>query len=117
MDFRDTIAYMIGLDSRNYSLFEFQIIGSSGRINIVDNGRRIEVYQSKKSTHFSGYEELKPHSFTNSEDSLPPMYNALDEIIKTLDGKAHLRSDGQTALITLATCNQIIKESERLWRK
>ena len=39
-------------------IFEIDIIGSKGRIRIINNGKKIEFFQFKKSKNFEKYEEL-----------------------------------------------------------
>jgi predicted dehydrogenase len=49
---------LLACDSTAYSLFEMDIVGTSGRIRIVDSGLGVETSQAGPSAEFPGYEVL-----------------------------------------------------------
>ncbi len=60
-------ASVSGIDgnSYTYSLFELDIIGTHGRIRIMDNGDLCEIFNLKPYSHYSGFNELNlKESFT-----------------------------------------------------
>lgn len=50
---------MQGLDYKNYLLFEIDILGTSGRIKIINSGRDYTVYESDMHDMFGGFKGLK----------------------------------------------------------
>lgn len=46
------------LDYEKFEMFELDIIGSKGRVQILDGGRQIKVYHIAKSNNYIGYDNL-----------------------------------------------------------
>lgn len=76
--------FVQGIDSRLYSLAEFDFYFTKGRIRITNGGSNIEIYKVKENSIYAGYfnlvkeEDIK----TNSEDALK---NALENISNYLN--------------------------------
>jgi predicted dehydrogenase len=47
--------YIHGCDEKQFDICEMDIIGSSGRIRIIDSGHTIERYEVRDDPHYSGY--------------------------------------------------------------
>lgn len=61
IEFRNGVkGSLCGSDAKAFSLFEMDIIGTSGRIRIVDSGHTVEFYQAGESPFYSGYRTLLP---------------------------------------------------------
>jgi predicted dehydrogenase len=54
------VATLAALDSREYSLFEMDIVGTAGRARLVDSGHWIEYAEAADSPYYSGYRTLIP---------------------------------------------------------
>jgi predicted dehydrogenase len=52
--------YLHALDSRDYSLFEIDIIGSTGRISVTKGGDLVSTWEVKEHSLFEGYREFAP---------------------------------------------------------
>lgn len=50
--------YLHGCDEKRFDICEMDIIGSCGRIRIIDSGHTIEHYQVRDDPHYSGYQAL-----------------------------------------------------------
>lgn len=49
-----------GLRTGPYSLFELDILGSQGRVRVIEGGQRVEVFAVTGSRRFPGFRELLP---------------------------------------------------------
>tara|TARA_B100000989_G_scaffold299053_1_gene292569 strand:+ start:1783 stop:2712 length:930 start_codon:yes stop_codon:yes gene_type:complete len=58
LEFNDTNAHIFNFDYKNYEIFELDIIGSKGRIKILDGGKCIEFYEVSDSKHYASYKNL-----------------------------------------------------------
>ncbi|HEY1312448.1 MAG TPA: Gfo/Idh/MocA family oxidoreductase [Steroidobacteraceae bacterium] len=52
--------FLLGLDEERYTIFEMDILGSLGRLRLMDSGVRISWDSVADSPHFSGYRTLQP---------------------------------------------------------
>jgi len=95
------LAYLHGLNAADYSLFEMDILGSRGRIRIVDSGHGFETFMVGDSPHYTGYQTLLPHGREDGrlEDTL--LYAAQDLVASLKTGRSPLCS-GEDALLALA---------------
>lgn len=59
LEFNDTNAHIFNFDYKNYEIFELDIIGSKGRIKILDGGKCIEFYEVSESEYYASYRNLK----------------------------------------------------------
>ena len=59
LEFDEVLAQIQGIDYRNFELFELDIIGSRGRIKILEGGRFIKFYSVTESSEYVGYSNLK----------------------------------------------------------
>jgi len=87
---------------KDYMLFELDILGTKGRIKILNSGFRCEYYSIKESEYYSGYLDLQqdniPFQFDTPRDY---MINAIKHIVSCInEGKQPLSvgDDGKKAL-------------------
>lgn len=83
-----------------FALFEVDIVGSAGRVRIVDSGHRIETYAVGDSPHYSGYRTLVPAGVEDGGlgDALP---NAVKDVVECIrSGRAPIcgGEDGLAAI-------------------
>ena len=104
---REGRAGLHGTGPREDFVFELDILGSSGRIRILDNCLRMEKYGFKDSLQYGSYRELflEPASWFPVADRFLPLFN---EAADWLDGKGiELTSSGETALRVQQLMDQI----------
>ncbi len=51
---------LLGVATARYSLFEMDLLGTSGRLRITEGGHRFEAFRSIESDRFPGFRELAP---------------------------------------------------------
>lgn len=77
------------LDVKDYTIFETDIFGPKGRINITHAGFDADFLAVKPSKNFSGFFELYPAKFPlNKKVPHQFMINGVKHIVDCLDGKA-----------------------------
>jgi predicted dehydrogenase len=52
------VAHLAGADANAYSVFELDLIGTTGRLRLVDSGHRLDSHTVIDSQHYSGYRSL-----------------------------------------------------------
>ncbi len=93
-------------DSRDYSLFEIQIITEKGVITMKDGGLNWDLRNITNSEEFKGYKVLTPTKTVQGEYGLA-MTNAVANIYDSLTLNAPLISNAITALQTQKICERI----------
>jgi len=112
LHFGDVLVYLIGVDSRNYGLFEMQIFSENCRINLKRFGREIEWIRRQENPEFEGYHELNPQGVVYETDASKVMTYVLENIVQSILVGQPIRSSGETALITLRECSKIIEQAK-----
>ncbi|MBI3524672.1 MAG: Gfo/Idh/MocA family oxidoreductase [Betaproteobacteria bacterium] len=95
------LAYLHGLDAAAYSLFEMDILGSRGRVRIVDSGHGFETSMVGDSPYYTGYRTLLPHGREDGrlEDTL---LHAAQDLVASLETGSTPLCSGEDALAALA---------------
>jgi predicted dehydrogenase len=95
------IGYLHGLDAAAYSLFEMDILGSRGRVRIIDSGHGFETSTIGESPYYTGYRTLLAHGREDGrlEDSL---LHAAHDLIASLESGRPPLCSGEDALAALA---------------
>lgn len=101
-----TIVHLVGADSRDYAVFELQILAENGSIEIEQSGFTLRLRHAIKSPRFAGYRELERGSWepTGLETAL---YRAVDNIHAALCHDAILISNGASALSAQKLCEDM----------
>jgi len=81
-------------------IFEFDIVGSEGRIRLLDNGTRMELYQWQESKNYTGYRELAPETVPVCYPQ-QRMLDAVANLASALDENAKLACRGEDGLAAL----------------
>lgn len=85
-------------DQYTYSLFELDIIGTHGRIRILDNGDVFEVYELVPYRHYEGFSELKLKERSETK-MLQAMKYGLDLMLESIEnGTWEDVSEGENAV-------------------
>ena len=95
-------AFLHGTDSDSYTVFEMDVLGSSGRVRISQTGRNLEYYEVQTSSVVAGYRELsnEPHSTVTAMSEA--ILGAVDNMVLHLEEGATLACSGPDAVETLA---------------
>lgn len=92
--------YLHGCDAASFTILEMDLLGTLGRIRIVDSGHRIEFYDVKESPYYSGYLNLSP-----SKDLKGGFHNvllkAVEDLVDCLEQKRSPRCSGEDGLAAL----------------
>jgi predicted dehydrogenase len=101
-------AYVIGLNDIKYKLFEIQILGSEGRIDI-QSGTQIEWFKTVGDLCFPADRKLERKVKYETLNDSNSMIVALDEIVGAVLHGGSVRSNGESALATLRICRQLVE--------
>ena len=78
---------LIGLDGRNYRIFEIEIFTSKSKISI-DTSKKIKLFEAKPSKRSSEFKELYETSIVDENYNLnQPFINSINNIIECIDKK------------------------------
>lgn len=101
--------FLFGCDEKKFDIFEMDIIGTMGRIRIIDSGHTIEKYRIDDDPNYSGYKAFATGT-RNSGGMTDSLLHAVEDIVKCLEtGREPICSglDGLEAL----RIGQSIRES------
>ena len=92
--------YLHGCDPTCFTILEMDLIGTRGRIRIVDSGHRIEFYDVKESPYYSGYLNLSPGKdigggFRNV------LLIAVEDLVESIEQRRSPRCSGEDGLAAL----------------
>ncbi len=93
---------------REELIFEIDIIGSAGRIRILDNCDRLEYGVFRPSDRYSGYQELRPATPSQrpGAERFVPLFEEVADHLDSLSSP--LTSDGRSALATQILLEEIL---------
>lgn len=114
-------AVVLGADryGYRYSIFEIDIIGTGGRIRLIENGDRIQVLERREYAHYPGFTELREVS----EASVPAdmgsaIPSGLRQIVGFLRGSyAPVENDGEEAYRDLCVADAIARSRQQGGRR
>ena len=112
--FKNGVHGALFAESKKYFFFEFDIIGSGGRIRIGNNGL-LEYYRPEESRHYTGFRELSLTKFPVFKE-VNIWTAALENLLDAMEGRAKSRNrpvDGLAALEAALA----VHESDRLGGK
>ena len=108
--FGDISVYLLGLDEREYTLFEIDILGTLGRVKVKSSGQT-EWFRRQPDPDFVGYRKLSLYYSDCITSDLQPMFLALQEIVHAALSGVRVRSNGKSALATLRVCRQLAEQA------
>ncbi|MCK4782563.1 MAG: Gfo/Idh/MocA family oxidoreductase [Desulfobacteraceae bacterium] len=115
----DVPVYFIGVDARKYSIFEIDILGTLGRINVKVSGRETKWFRCQPDQVYKGYQVLRPSPQSDSSPKLDmslAITRALQEIVHAIQNGTTVRSNGKTALATLKVCCELAGQAKTLYK-
>lgn len=103
--------FMAGVDRLgcHYSLFELDVLGTAGRVRLVENGDRILLSRAQEYSRYPGFTELREtadqHIVADMGSAIP---NAIREIVDWIQGRGRLEVDtGEEAYRDLCVLDAI----------
>lgn len=94
-------------------IVEIDVLGTEGRLRIIDNGNEIELYKFCDSQSYSGYRELmqvEPGSYERKDRFV----EAVSDIVEVLDGKKkETNCSGEEGLWAIIMTQQILESATR----
>lgn len=114
---KGVLVSLIGLDVRDYLIFEMEFYGSRGRLRIKHSGFDLGLSRVDDSPFFSGYQELKDVSSPFSMKHKTMMLNAVKDIVAGLNSRREAKSsgeDGAKALEMICAFKQSWKTKKRV---
>jgi predicted dehydrogenase len=91
---------LVGADAHAYNLFEFDLVGTRGRLRITDLGEVFEIFEVVDSPRFSAYKELATRAC--HRDGLRDVLKyAVDDLVSCIDQKQIPRCSGADGLAAL----------------
>lgn len=92
--------HLHGCDAAAFSLFEMDIIGTLGRVRVIDGGHRIETYTVVDSPHYTGYRTLMLHH--QAEEGLADvLLHVVEDVVRCLEEGGRPRCSGADGLAAL----------------
>ena len=113
LQFGDIPVYLIGVDERAYSLFEMQILGTLGRVDVKSSGREVKWYRVQPDAQCAGYQALYLQDRWTQTEGGRAMAFALQEIVESIFTRQSVRSNGDSALATLRACRELAAQARR----
>jgi predicted dehydrogenase len=107
--------HLVGVDAGAYNLFEFDLIGTLGRLRISNLGQTFEVFEVTDSPRYSGYRELAPHE-SHRDGLRDVLKHAVDDLVHCLDHGGAPRCSGADGLAAIRIA-EAVRESARAGRK
>ena len=104
---------VIATGKREALIFEVDVIGTEGRVRILENGEKIELFSFVESLRYSGYRELSvvPVNTPQTKDRL---VEAVTDIVKVIDGeKSEANCTGKDGLYALAMSLAMLESAKK----
>ncbi len=105
--------YLVGVDGREYSIFEMQLLGTRGRVNVKNFGRETEWLRRGLEAFPGGGGELSARGRVYRTRRPVAMAQALREIISAVRTGREVRSNGESALAALRICRELARRARR----
>jgi len=103
--------FLYGLDAEAFSLFEMDIMGTKGRIRLIDSGHRVEFFEVAKSSYYSGYKTIqKTHEQEGELGNT--LLHAVNDLVTCLELKLQPQCSGADALVALNIATAIVKSAQ-----
>jgi predicted dehydrogenase len=94
------LATMRSAEHANFTICEMDIMGTKGRVQIVDSSYQVHVWQAVPSPRYTGYVELS-RSSVDMGDRKNVMLHAVEDIVHCLDTGDTPQSTGEDGVAAL----------------
>jgi predicted dehydrogenase len=117
----DVVASLYGCSARDYTVFEFDLVGSRGRVRVVDSGAAMEFYEVVEGMPFAGYRALALKQRLGDGLRNVPL-RAVEDLVDCLGRNGVPRCSGDDGVRALrialavaesAATGQVVEVSER----
>lgn len=106
-----TVGYLQALDASAFSLFEMDILGTKGRVKLLDSGHRIEYFEVRPSPHYLGYQTLLPTHVIDGEMDVP-LHNALADLISCVKTQRQPACSGDDGIVAIHLAERCLKSAQ-----
>jgi predicted dehydrogenase len=98
---------LMGCDAEAFSVFEMDIIGTRGRVRLLDSGHRVEIHRVGDSPHYSGYLSLRKDEEQVGEVESTGLA-ALEDLVRSLETGTPPRCTGLDGLAALRIASAVV---------
>ena len=105
------LASLRACDSKSFTIFEMDILGTLGRVRVLDSGFQMEHSRVVESTRYSGYKELgsSPIRFGDRKNL---MLHAVQDVISALKNGTPMKCTGEDGLKVLRIAQAAIEAAK-----
>jgi predicted dehydrogenase len=100
--------YLLAVRADCFTLAEFELIGTKGRVAYRGGGEKIEAWVTEADTAFPGYTVLRRESMCIENDFMRYQWHVADNLYRHLTEGAPLNSTGESATETLRAVERIM---------
>lgn len=93
-----------------YLIFELDLIGTDGRIKVLENGRRVVKQSIYESSHYQGLKELDAGIVDYPYKDANPMINAVKDIVSCIQKGGQPKCTGEDGLKALELTLAMVKK-------
>lgn len=108
--FGETPVFLLGFDEREYTIFDMDILGTRGRIQIIRE--KINYSTVRSDPEYDGYKMLFTNDKIQNDKNISAIQEALNNIVCAVKKGESLICDGEDALETLLICNNLIESGK-----
>src|SRR3990167_8277400 len=107
-----TTGFLHNLNADAFSLFEMDIIGTLGRVRLIDSGHRIEYFHVCESNYYSGYKTIqKTHEQNGVLENT--ILNTVTDLIHCLRKGRQPQCSGTEGFAALYVASAIIESARK----
>jgi len=102
-----------GCNAEDFTIFEIDLLGSSGRIRLVDQGHSLEYLSVGKSKYYLGYRELLPQPFAPAVGLRDALLHAVQDTVRALRTGSQPLCTAEDAVRVLELAQKIARQAEQ----
>jgi len=109
-------AHLMACDTKAFSIFEMDLIGTRGRARVIESGHTIEIYQVVDSPYYTGYRTLAlyDHIEGGMQDALLHAVEDMIRCLETGDQPTCSVADGAAALKIAIAVRESARSGQRI---
>jgi len=97
---------LTGCDGSEFSIFEADIIGTSGRVRILDSGHRVEISVAGENPHYTGYRSLSVQE-TSDAGFGDLLLHAVEDLVRCLNEGGTPACSGEDGVAALRIASAV----------